>query len=174
MAKYCKNINLIFRHLLSYQIENSILASIRYRFQPTLNGDLSTHPQLWARVVGPKATRFWCCRWIRGVGLQTSGASARSRPILKKLANLYILPPKGLFMHQRNFQHYSWSFCNSACLGSLLTNFSEFNQITYLGLEILIFDRNANRFFHNFTKLHIWPPKGLFRATLIVYGLHMF
>ena len=40
----------------------------KYQFEPTLTGDVTRHPQLWARVVAPRTTRFWCCQWEREGG----------------------------------------------------------------------------------------------------------
>ena len=77
------------------------LSPPKYQSESTLTEDLTMYPQLWARVVVPKVTWFWCCLWVCGVGQRLSGKSGLPRSIFQNITESLIWALKGIFLHKK-------------------------------------------------------------------------
>ena len=104
LVEYKKTCFLHF-HYLIYISHTSV--ALKYPFELTLTGDVIMNLQLCVRVVVPRATGFWCWRWVRGVGQRQSGASGHLRSIFQKLAKLNIWVHKCLFLTEKLISYNS-------------------------------------------------------------------
>ena len=132
---------------------------------------MTTHPQLWARIVVPKATRFWRCRWA-----QESGASGLPKPFFRISPNRIPGPRKIYIWTEKIFPLYSQSI-NDSCMAQVTADrFSRISPNTIFEPQKVYFCtkkidivvgwsmapaglNSARLIFQNITKSHIWILK---------------
>ena len=118
-------IKIIYNLIYIFGIRLSV--PTKYQSEPTLTGDVTTHPHQWTRVVVPKATRFWCCWWPLGVGRRLSGTSRLAEVDFSEFPQIAYLAPERHIFTPLKFCRYSWLIDDFRIPRTPWADFSEYH-----------------------------------------------